>query len=143
MIQWVLRSYVDTDALFTLRNKLQFLVEKNVLKCRHLLLRHIYDSNFRNSLVDMVGDLLHGALVVLNMDSRPPGFVKVYQKAGHHVAGICRQPQTVLLIRHGQRGDRSRCSQNQLRILQHVLSINRRLYAFPAPDQKGPPQFML
>ena len=58
MIQWVLRSYVDTDALFTLRNKLQFLVEKNVLKCRHLLLRHIYDSNFRNSLVDMVGDLL-------------------------------------------------------------------------------------
>ena len=78
MIQWVLRSYIDADALFTLRNKFQFLVEKNVLECRSLLLRHIYDSNFRNSLVDMVGDLLHGALVVLNMDSRSPGLVEVY-----------------------------------------------------------------
>ena len=43
MIQWVLRSYIDADALFTLRNKFQFLVEKNVLECRSLLLRHIYD----------------------------------------------------------------------------------------------------
>ena len=81
MIQWVLRSYLDADALFTLRNKFQFLVEKNVLECRSLLLRHIYDPDFGDPLVDMVGDLLHGALMVLNMDSRSPGFVEVYQQA--------------------------------------------------------------
>ena len=78
MIQWVLRSYIDADALFTLRNKFQFLVEKNVLECRSLLLRHIYDPDFGYPLVDMVGDLLHGALMVLNMDSRSPGLVEVY-----------------------------------------------------------------
>ena len=81
MIQWVLRSYIDADALFTLRNKFQFLVEKNVLQCRRLLLRHIYAPDFGDPLVDMVGDLLHGALMVLNMDSRSPGFVEVYQQA--------------------------------------------------------------
>ena len=54
MIQWVLRSYIDADALFTLRNKFQFLVEKNVLECRSLLLRHIYDPDFGDPLVDML-----------------------------------------------------------------------------------------
>ena len=49
-----------------------------MLKCRHLLLRHIYDPDFGDPLVDMVGDLLHGALMVLNMDSRSPGLVEVY-----------------------------------------------------------------
>ena len=102
MIQWVLRSYVDTDALFTLRNKLQFLVEKNVLKCRHLLLRHIYDSNFRNSLVDMVGDLLHCALMVFDMDGSPPCLIEVHQQAGHHITRVGGQAQIVLLVRNGQ-----------------------------------------
>lgn len=40
-------------------------------------MRHIYDPDFGDPLVDMVGDLLHGALMVLNMDSRSPGFVEV------------------------------------------------------------------
>ena len=102
-----------------------------MLKGRYLLLRHIDDSNFRNSLVDMFRNLLHGSLVVFDMIGRSPFFIKFRQQPGNHIAWIGGQAQTVLFVRHCKRGYGRGGLQNHLGVFQDGLSKNRGLDALP------------
>lgn len=63
----------------------------------------IDNADLGDPLVDMVGDLLHRAFMVLNMDVGSPCLIEIHQQAGHHIAGICGQAQIVLLVRDSQR----------------------------------------
>ena len=74
-----------------------------MLECASLLFCHIDNADFGDSLVDMVGDLLHRAFMVLNMDGGSPCLIEIHQQAGHHIAGIRGQAQMVLLVRDSQR----------------------------------------
>ena len=73
-----------------------------MLKCSSLLFCHIDDTDLSDSLVDMVGDLLHCALMVFDMDGSPPCLIEVHQQAGHHITRVGGQAQIVLLVRNGQ-----------------------------------------
>ena len=103
MVERMVGTHVDANALFALGNKFQFLMGENMLKCASLLFCHIDNADLGDSLVDMVGDLFHRAFMVLNMDGGPPCLIEIHQQAGRHVAGICGQAQIVLLVRYSQR----------------------------------------
>ena len=62
-----------------------------------------------------------------------PLAVKVHQKAGHHVAGISGNAETVGFLRHRHGGNGRRVLQNQPRVLQHCFSVDGGLHSRPAP----------
>ena len=89
--------------------------------------------------MDMVGNLLHRALMVFNMDGGSPCLIEIHQQAGHHITGIRGQTQIVLLVRDSQSGDCGGRLQDHLCMLQHSLPVGGGLYSFCVSDQEGPP----
>ena len=79
MIQWMVWAYIDTDFLNVLRYKFQIFMGKNVLKGLNLFECNIYNTDLRNSLMNMIGNLLHTPLMIFDMKLIPPLFIKIDQ----------------------------------------------------------------
>ena len=113
--------------------KFQFFMRKDVLKGLQLLLGHIHNSQFRNSLRNHGADFLHTAFLMFDHILLSLFFVKIRQQPGDHITGICSKAEffPMIMISHGY--DQPCIVQNILCILLHGLSIRRDPDSFSCP----------